>query len=156
MKYLKKYKLFENGGSGNASFNWIVDLHNSNYLKLTDILLEIFDDFSINGKTDETFSDESNVEHRFWTYRLEGSSSTDDDTADFSSIGSKKIDSIIVFNISGDIYPQFREQLEGLKDRVSSYVGKLLVIGDEKVDDTPGFVNHDFIIKLENQPNSPN
>lgn len=152
MKHLKTYKLFENTGSGNASFKWLVEVNNQNYLKLTEVLLELFDDFSIKGKTDETFSDESNVEHRFWTYRLEGSSSTDDDTTDFSSIGSKKIDSIIVFNISGDIYPQFRQELEGLKDRVESYVGKLLVIGDEKVDDTPGWVNYDFIIKLANLP----
>lgn len=147
MKHLKKYKLFEN-----ASFKWLEEVNNQNYLKLTEVLLELFDDFRIKEKTDETFSDESNVEHSFWTYRLEGTGSTDDDTADFSSIGTKKIDSIIVFNISGDIYQQFRQELEGLKDRVESYVGKLLVIGDEKVDDTPGWVNYDFIIKLANLP----
>lgn len=144
MRYISTYESF----SGNASFSWLRKLDNEAYLKLTELLYSIFDEFEIKEKTDEEFSDDDQPTNKFWTYRLEDARNINDDTSDFNNIGDKKITSIIVFNIDHNDYKQFRKELEELKPRVESYVGKKLIIGHETIESSPGYEIYDFIIKL--------
>ncbi len=90
MRYLKKYQIFENSGSGNASFDWLIKQNNERYLELLDLLQsEIFDDYNIVSKTTETFEMGSGEEgypyHKFWTFRAKSQKNSDEDTSDFNS-----------------------------------------------------------------------
>lgn len=143
--YLMKYlKYFE---SGNASFDWLRKQNNERYIDLMYILQsDIFDEFNIVSKTDETFSDEEGSvypEHKFWVFRSSGS---ENDTSNPDEIGDKTIDYIIVFNISKEERGRFYNEVLELKEKVKDLIGKELVITEEIIDD--GY-NYDYIIKLD-------
>lgn len=147
MKHLKTYKIFE---SGNASFDWLRKQNNERYIDLMYILQsDIFDEFKIVSKTDETFSDDDGntvyPEHKFWVFRMKESASTDVDTSNPDEIGDKAIDYIIVFNISKPEKDRFYNEVLSLKEKVKDLIGKELVISEEIIDD--GY-NYDYIIKL--------
>ena len=146
MKHLKTYKIFE---SGNASFDWLRKQNNERYIDLMYILQsDIFDEFKIVSKTDETFSDDGDTvypEHKFWVFRMEESTSTDVDTSNPNEIGDKTIDYMIVFNIQQDEKDRFWNEVLSLKEKVQDLIGKELVISEEIIDD--GY-NYDYIIKL--------
>ena len=100
MKYLRLFKIFE---SGNASFDWLRKQNNERYIDLMYILQsDIFDEFNIISKTDETFEmgydSEGYPMHKFWIFRMKESRSTDVDTSNPDEIGDKTIDYIVVFN----------------------------------------------------------
>ena len=146
MKHLKSYKLFE---SGNASFDWLRKQNNERYIDLMYILqLDIFDEFKIVSKTDESFDDDGNTvypEHKFWVFRMKESKSTDVDTSNPDEVGNNTIDYIIVFNIQQDEKDRFYNEVLSLKEKVKDLIGKELVISEEIIDD--GY-NYDYIIKL--------
>lgn len=150
MKYLETYKLFENRGFGNTSFDWLRKLNNERYIDLMYILQsDIFDEFNIISKTDETFEmgydSEGYPEHKFWVFRMKESSSADVDTSNPEEIGDKTIDYIVVFNIQKDEKDFFYSEVLSLKEKVQDLIGKELVISEEIIDD--GY-NYDYIIKL--------
>jgi hypothetical protein len=156
MKYLKTYHIFENRGSGNASFDWLKKHNNENYLQLIDILQgEIFDDSNITHKTGETFEmgydGEGYPYHKFWTFRTNGI-----DTSDFNSIEDKEIESIIIYNIKNNEKEDFLSNLEYCKFRFESQTGnkKKLLIEEEPYGGIEAFVSpenpgiYDYIIKI--------
>ena len=150
MKFLTTYKLFENKGSGNASFDWLRKQNNERYIDLMYILQsDIFDEFNIVSKTDETFEmgfdSEGYPEHKFWIFRMKESSSADVDTSNPDEIGDKTIDYMVVFNIQKDEKDSFFNEVLSLKEKVQDLIGKELVISEEIIDD--GY-NYDYIIKL--------
>ena len=147
MRHLKTYKIFE---SGNASFDWLRKQNNERYIDLMYILQsDIFDEFKIISKTDETFEmgfdSEGYPEHKFWVFRMKESSSADVDTSNPDEIGDKTIDYIVVFNIQKNEKGLFYNEVLSLKEKVKDLVGKELVISEELIDD--GY-NYDYIIKL--------
>ena len=147
MRYLKSYKIFE---SGNASFDWLRKQNNERYIDLMFILQsDIFDEFKIVSKTDETFEmgfdSEGYPEHKFWVFRMKESSSADVDTSNPDEIGDKTVDYIVVFNIQKDEKDRFWNEVSSLKEKVQDLIGKELVISEEIIDD--GY-NYDYIIKL--------
>ena len=147
MRYLKSYKIFE---SGNASFDWLRKQNNERYIDLMFILQsDIFDEFKIVSKTDETFEmgfdSEGYPEHKFWVFRMKESSSADVDTSNPDEIGDKTVDYIVVFNIQKDEKDIFWNEVLSLKEKVQDLIGKELVISEEIIDD--GY-NYDYIIKL--------
>ena len=154
MKYLKTYQIFE---SGNTSFDWLRKQSNERYIDLMYILQsDIFDDYNILSKSDETFEmgndEEGYPEHKFWVFRLKGIDNTDSDTSYPDSIGSEEIDSIIVFNIKREETEDFWELLLGLKDKVKDLIGRELIISEEIVG-TPEYPDfYDYIIKLGDKP----
>ncbi len=144
------YKLFENKGSVNASFDWLRKQNNERYIDLMYILQsDIFDEFNIVSKTDETFEmgfdSEGYPEHKFWIFRMKESSSADVDTSNPDEIGDKTIDYMVVFNIQKDEKDRFWNEILSLKEKVQDLIGKELVISEEIIDD--GY-NYDYIIKL--------
>ncbi len=144
------YKLFENKESGNASFDWLRKQNNERYIDLMYILQsDIFDDFNIVSKTDETFEmgfdSEGYPMHKFWIFRMKESSSADVDTSNPDEIGDKTIDYMVVFNIQKDEKDHFWNEILSLKEKVQDLIGKELVISEEIIDD--GY-NYDYIIKL--------
>lgn len=159
MKYLKTYKIFE---SGNASFDWLRKQNNERYIDLMYILQsDIFDEFKIVSKTDETFEmgfdSEGYPEHKFWVFRMKESANADVDTSNPDEIGDKTVDCIIVFNISKPEKDRFYNEVLSLKEKVKDLIGKELVIIEEIVNDE--FSQHlpaelwvrykyDYIIKL--------
>ena len=149
MKHLKSYIVFENSGSGNTSFDWLRKQNNERYIDLMYILQsDIFDEFNIISKTDETFEmgfdSEGYPEHKFWVFRMKESRSTDVDTSN-REIGDKTIDYMIVFNIQKGEKDHFWNEVSSLKEKVQDLIGKELVISEEIIDD--GY-NYDYIIKL--------
>lgn len=152
MKYLKRFN-----ESGNTSFDWLRKQSNERYIDLMYILQsDVFDDFNIILKSDETFGmgtgEEGYPEHKFWVFRLKGSANTDSDTSDPDSIGSEEIDSIIVFNIKREETEDFWELLLGLKDKVKDLIGRELIISEEIVG-TPEYPDfYDYVIKLGDKP----
>lgn len=154
MKYLVKWKIFESSSSGNDTFNWI-SKKNENYFKLEEILEnDVFDDFGITKKPDDFFFEAGEEDnwptHKFWTYRVKSSKSVLEDTANFEKIGDgKQIDYIIIYNITHQEHDKLAEALEGIKDRVKSYIGSDLVWGTEEIDSAPGFIIYDFILRLK-------
>jgi len=147
MKYLRSFKIFE---SGNASFDWLRKQNNERYIDLMYILQsDIFDDFNIVSKTDETFEmgfdSEGYPMHKFWIFRMKESRSTDVDTSNPDEIGDKTIDYIVVFNIQKNEKDRFFNEVLSLKEKVQDLIGKELVISEEIIDD--GY-NYDYIIKL--------
>ena len=147
MKYLRSFKIFE---SGNASFDWLRKQNNERYIDLMYILQsDIFDDFNIVSKTDETFEmgfdSEGYPMHKFWIFRMKESRSTDVDTSNPDEIGDKTIDYIVVFNIQKNEKDTFFNEVLDLKEKVKDLVGMELVISEEIIDD--GY-NYDYIIKL--------
>lgn len=147
MKYLSSFKIFE---SGNASFDWLRKQNNERYIDLMYILQsDIFDEFNIISKTDETFEmgydSEGYPMHKFWIFRMKESRSTDVDTSNPDEIGNKTIDYIVVFNIQKNEKDTFFNEVLDLKEKVKDLVGKELVISEEIIDD--GY-NYDYIIKL--------
>lgn len=151
MRYLKPYNIFESGfESGNASFDWLRKQNNERYIDLMYILQsDIFDEFNIISKTDETFEmgfdSEGYPEHKFWVFRMKESRSTDVDTSNPDKIGDKTIDYMIVFNIQKGEKDHFWNEVSSLKEKVQDLIGKELVISEEIIDD--GY-NYDYIIKL--------
>jgi len=152
MKYLKRFN-----ESGNTSFDWLRKQSNERYIDLMYILQsDVFDDFNIILKSDETFEmgndEEGYPEHKFWVFRLKGSANSDADTSYPDSIGSEEIDSIIVYNIKREETGNFRELLLGLKDKVKDLIGRELIISEEIVG-TPEYPDYyDYIIKLGDKP----
>jgi len=147
MKYLRLFKIFE---SGNASFDWLRKQNNERYIDLMYILQsDIFDEFNIISKTDETFEmgydSEGYPMHKFWIFRMKESRSTDVDTSNPDEIGDKTIDYIVVFNIQKNEKDSFFNEVLSLKEKVQDLIGKELVISEEIIDD--GY-NYDYIIKL--------
>ena len=147
MKYLRLFKIFE---SGNASFDWLRKQNNERYIDLMYILQsDIFDEFNIISKTDETFEmgydSEGYPMHKFWIFRMKESRSTDVDTSNPDEIGDKTIDYIVVFNIQKNEKDRFFNEVLSLKEKVQDLIGKELVISEEIIDD--GY-NYDYIIKL--------
>lgn len=147
MRHLKTYKKFE---SGNASFDWLRKQNNERYIDLMYILQsDIFDEFKIVSKTDETFEmgfdSEGYPEHKFWIFRMKESSSADVDTSNPDEIGDKTIDYIVVFNIQKNEKDSFFNEVLSLKEKVQDLIGKELVISEEIIDD--GY-NYDYVIKL--------
>lgn len=142
------YKLFENKGSGNASFDWLRKQHNEKYIDLMYILQsDIFDEFNIVSKTDETFNDDGDSvypEHKFWVFRMKESSSTDVDTSNPNEIGDNTVDYIVVFNITKEEQDNFWSILLDLKEKVQDITGRELIVGEETISD----VYSDYIIKL--------
>lgn len=147
MKYLKTYKLFE---SGNASFDWLRKQNNERYIDLMYILQsDIFDEFNIISKTDETFEmgydSEGYPEHKFWVFRMKESANADVDNSNPDEIGDKTVDCIIVFNIPKSEKDRFWVEILELREKVKDMIGKQLVIIEEIVND--GY-KYDYIIKL--------
>ena len=163
MKYLKKYKLFESGGSGNASFNWLKQKNNEDYFKLSELLLELFDDFNIVPKEEGFYFDDEEQDqwptNRFWTFRTIRSGSISNDTANFEKISKDdEIQNIIIFNIpvgslsdkNEDSFLEFKQSIEELKTRIRGYIGKELIMGHEEVrpEDPEDNMYYDVILRL--------
>jgi len=159
MKYLLKYKNFESQSVEDENYT----VNNEHYLKLIDVLLELFDEWNIRPK-EEGFYFEDDPDtwptNRFWTYRTLKSKSIIDDTSDFNKI--KKDDrilNIIIFNIPVGTLKQPDEQnfldlieeLEELTPRIKAYVGKELIIGHEEVrpEDPEDTMYYDVILRLK-------
>lgn len=158
MRYLKSYKLFEsnNNGTGNASFDWLRKKNNEDYIELMHILQsEVFDEFNIISKSDESFGDidpweEGYPNHSFWVFRpvAKGhTSTTDDDFSDVNLVDNHEVKEMIVYNIEKEDKERFYNLLLEVRDIVKSYLNKDMVISEEH-HETSG--NFDYVIKLEN------
>jgi len=154
MKYLKTYQIFE---SGNTSFDWLRKQSNERYIDLMYILQsDIFDDYNILSKSDETFEmgndEEGYPEHKFWVFRFKGSANTNFDNSDPDSIGDSEVDSIIVFNILPNMKDKFTKSLLDLKDKVEDIIGRELIFGEEFYGIPESPEAYDYIIKLGDKP----
>jgi len=154
MKYLKTYQIFE---SGNTSFDWLRKQSNERYIDLMHILQsDIFDDYNILSKSDETFEmgndEEGYPEHKFWVFRFKGSANTNFDNSDPDSIGDSEVDSIIVFNILPNMKDKFTKSLLDLKDKVEDIIGRELIFGEEFYGIPESPEAYDYIIKLGDKP----
>lgn len=162
MKYLNSYKLFENLGSGNASFNWLKQKNNEDYFKLSELLLDLFDDWGIRPKEEDFYFEDDPGEwptNRFWTFRTIKSSSIANDTADSGKISDDdEIHYIVIYNIpvgslsdrNEDSFLEFKQAIEELKPRIRAYIGKELVMGHEEVrpEDPEDNMYYDVILRL--------
>ena len=162
MKHLATYKLFENGSSGNASFNWLKQKNNEDYFKLSELLLDLFDDWGIRPKEEDFYFEDDPGEwptHRFWTFRTIRSKSISNDTSDFDKISKDdEIQNIIIFNIpvgslsdrNEDSFLEFKQALEELKPRIRGYIGKELIMDHEEVrpEDPEDNMYYDVILRL--------
>lgn len=161
MRYLKSYQIFENSGSGNVSFDWLIKQNNERYLELLDLLQsEIFDDYNIVSKTTETWnitypfadpmgSDEEGYPyHKFWTFRTKSQKNSDEDTSDFNSIKDIEIDSIIVFNIENEETGDFLSKLNDCKFRFESQTGKKISIQEEVCGGPENSKFYDYVVKI--------
>lgn len=130
MKHLKTYKLFENSGSGNASFDWLRKQNNERFFKLADILTsEVFDEFKVMEKTTERFSDEEPYPtHRFWAFNIPV---TDRLRSSDEISETDKIEAIYVYNIPEKESDRFFSEVIKLKDRIFDYCGKHIVVSEE-------------------------
>ena len=157
MKHLKTYKVFEsnNDGTGNASFDWLRKKNNEDYIELMHILQsEVFDDFNVVSKSDESFGDidpweEGYPNHSFWAFRPKRQSSqqtTDDDFSDINLVEKCEVEEILVFNINKEDKDRFYNLLLEVKDIVRSYLNKDMVISEEYHSPSD---NYDYTIKLE-------
>ena len=144
MRYLQTYNVFENSGSGNATFDWLRKQNNERFFKLADILYsEIFDDFDVIEKRDETFDGIEDPTHKFWGYNLVDKPFVNN-KSEISDTDSIK--SIWVYNIREDEAVKFYEVLKNLDEIVFDYCEKHLVVTEES------YVNNDiyfdYIISL--------
>lgn len=157
MKHLKTYKIFEsnNDGTGNASFDWLRKKNNEDYIELMHILQsEVFDDFNVVSKSDESFGDidpweEGYPNHSFWAFRPKRQSSqqtTDDDFSDINLVENCEVEEILVFNINKEDKEGFWNLLLEVRDIVRSYLKKDLIISEEFHEPSE---NYDYTIKLE-------
>ena len=157
MRYLKSYKLFEsnNDGTGNTSFDWLRKKNNEDYIELMHILQsEVFDDFGVISKSDESFGDidpweEGYPNHSFWAFRPKRQSSqqtTDDDFSNISLVEKCEVESILVFNINKEDKEKFYNLLLEVRDIVRSYLKKDLIISEEFHEPSE---NYDYTIKLD-------
>lgn len=147
MRHLKSYTIFENFGSGNTSFDFLKKQNNERFFKLADILYsEIFDDFDIIEKRDETFDGLEDPTHKFWGYNLVDKAFVNN-KSEISDTDSIK--SIFVYNITEDEATKFYEALKNLDEIVFDYCEKHLVVRREP------YVNNDiyfdYIISLEDK-----
>ena len=148
MRHLKSYTIFENFGSGNTSFDFLKKQNNERFFKLTDILYsEIFDDFDIFEKRDETFDGLEDPTHKFWGYNLVDKALSTSRVNNKSEISdTDSIKSIFVYNIREDEATKFYEALKNLDEIVFDYCEKHLVVTEES------YVNNDiyfdYIISL--------
>jgi len=152
MKYLKRFN-----ESGNTSFDWLRKQSNEKYIDLMYILQsDIFDDYNILSKSDETFEmgndEEGYPEHKFWVFRFKGSANTNFDNSDPDSIGDSEVDSIIVFNILPNMKDKFTKSLLDLKDKVKDIIGRELIFGEEFYGIPESPEAYDYIIKLGDKP----
>jgi GMP synthase-like glutamine amidotransferase len=163
-KIIKSFRLFEsqNAGSGNASFNWLKKQNNEDYLKLSELLLDLFDDWSIRPKEEGFYFEDDPEEwptYKFWTFHTIKSKSVVDDTADFSKISKDdEIQNIIIFNIpvvsmsdrNEDSFLDFKQSIEELKPRIRGYIGKELIMGHEEIrpEDPEDNMYYDVILRL--------
>lgn len=141
MKYLKTYKLFES-----------LSKNNSDYADLIDILQStVFDDYDIVGKTTESFDDDENPLHSFWSIRRdEGGTGIWHDVSDINKVGNNDIRYLCVFNIDENIKDKFCEDVKSLKDRIESQIGRGLIIEEEDTAAWKGdILLYDFVLKLE-------
>lgn len=133
MRYLKR-------------FNESVNQSNESYIDLMYILQsDLFDDYDIVAKTDESFEmgidEEGYPEHKFWTFRC---GDIDYDTSNIKT--DENIKSIIVYNISDEEKDSFCDSLIEIKDKVNSLIGKELSIEEEGIGSY-----YDYIIKLSDE-----
>lgn len=151
MKHLKSYKVFENSGSGNAQFDWLRKQNNERFFKLADILYsEVFDEYDVIEKKDESFDGQADPTHKFWGFNL---ASTIWPTTNGGFVKNKSeisdtdsIKSIFVYNIPEHEESEFYELLKSLDERVFDYCEKHLVVTQESyVND---YVYFDFIISF--------
>lgn len=152
MKYLKRFN-----ESGNTSFDWLRKQSNERYVDLMYILQsDIFDDYNILSKSDETFEmgndEEGYPEHKFWVFRFKGSANSNFDNSDPDSIGDSEVDSIIVFNILPNMKDKFTKSLLDLKDKVKDIIGKELIFEEEFYGIPESPEAYDYIIKLGDKP----
>ena len=144
--------------SGNASFDWLSAQKNEAYFELIEILKgELFDDFDILPKKDEEFTDGDHPTNPFWSYTvfryLFGAPGTHNNyTAKQEEVGNKEIEKIVVYNILHKDYPEFKERLVQLKERVQDFIGREIILGEESVGapdvKDPETDYWDFIIKI--------
>ena len=145
MRYLKR-------------FNESVNQSNENYIDLMYILQsDVFDDYDIVAKTDETFEmgigEEGYPEHKFWVFRCSDvGNGTDHDTSNIKT--DENIKSIIVYNISDEEKDSFWDSLIGIKDKVKSLIGKELSIEEEGIGTPECPSYYDYIIKLSDKFNT--
>lgn len=149
MKHITHFSdfIFE---SGNASFDWLRVQKNEAYFELIEILKgELFDDFDILPKKDEEFTDGDHPTNPFWSYTVDTHNNY---TAKQEEVGNKEIDRIVVFNILHKYYPEFKERLVQLKERVEGFIGREIILGEESVGapdvKDPESDYWDFIIKI--------
>lgn len=151
MKYLKRFN-----ESGNTSFDWLRKQSNERYIDLMYILQsDIFDDYNIISKTDETFEmddEEGYPEHKFWVFRFKGSANSNFDNSDPDSIGDSEVDSIIVFNILPNMKDKFTKSLLDLKDKVKDIIGRELIFEEEFYGIPESPEAYDYVIKLGDKP----
>lgn len=152
MKYLKRFN-----ESGNTSFDWLRKQSNERYVDLMYILQsDIFDDYNILSKSDETFEmgndEEGYPEHKFWVFRFKGSANSNFDNSDPDSIGDSEVDSIIVFNILPNMKDKFTKSLLDLKDKVKDIIGRELIFEEEFYGIPESPEAYDYIIKLGDKP----
>ena len=142
MKHLKTYIVFENTGSGNA--HWLRKQNNERFYKLADILYsEVFDEYDVIEKKDESFDGHVDPTHKFWGFNLVngGFVKNKSEISDTDSIKS-----IFVYNIPEHEESEFYELLKSLDERVFDYCEKHLVVTQESyVND---YVYFDFIISF--------
>lgn len=149
MKFIKPYQTFENTNSGNASFDWIRKQNNERYIEFLDILYsEVLDEFNIVPKTTESFDDTSLSDddypfHKFWAFRV--SSSSIDDTSDLEEIKDKKIESLLIYNISREEKDNFWKLLTDCKNRFESYSDKTVILEEHYFLDIDSW---DYTIKI--------
>ncbi len=136
MKHLKTYIVFENTGSGNAQFDWLRKQNNERFYKLADILYsEVFDEYDVIEKKDESFDGHVDPTHKFWGFNLVngGFVKNKSEISDTDSIKS-----IFVYNIPEHEESEFYELLKSLDERVFDYCEKHLVVTQES------YVNNDI------------
>jgi len=140
MKYLSTYKIFES----------TINNMNEYYFDMIYLLQDVFDDFDIAPKTDESFGEVENPEHKFWSIRLVETSQLDgwaSDISNISEVGNRPIKFIVVFNIKEEVKESFKKRVNEIGDRFVSQTGMRFKLKEEVID--PGYL-YDYIIEVHN------
>lgn len=151
MRYLQTYKVFENSGSGNAQFNWLIKQNNERFFKLADILYsEVFDEYDVIEKKDESFDGHVNPTHKFWGFNFTPETNGGFVKNKSEILDTDSIKSIFVYNIPENEESEFFEALKSLDERVFDYCEKHLVVTQESY--VSDYIYFDFIISFGDDP----
>lgn len=139
-RHLKEYKIFEN----------LQD--NEDYITLSHLLYDLFDEWGIVEWTDESFEhpdapfNEGYPLHKFWAFRKQNFTF---DNIKQSELDKEVVKDITIWNIRQDSIERFKEDLDVFIEEAKESLGRDISIDGEVYGDSPVGDLMDYTIKIK-------